>query len=50
MDGTDDYALWNDNIENEDVSSECEKNDGAECEDGQSTDDEVTVTVIGKDR
>ena len=40
MDGTDDYALWNDSRENGDVSSECEENKGTDCEDGQLTDDE----------
>jgi len=49
MDGTDDYTLWNDSIQNGDVSSEFEKNDDAECEDGQTM-KMGKVTVIGKDR
>lgn len=40
MDGTDGYTLWNDSKENGDVTSECEENEGAECENAQLTDDE----------
>jgi hypothetical protein len=35
-----DYTLWNDSKENGDVSSECEENEGTDCEDGQLRDDE----------
>ena len=40
MDGTDDCTLWKYIKENGDVSSECEKNEGIDSEDGQWTDDE----------
>jgi putative hemolysin len=40
MDGTDGYTLRNDSKENGDVSSECEENEGTECENAQLTDDE----------
>jgi hypothetical protein len=41
MDGTDDYAFWNDSKDNGNDSNECEENEGSDCEDGESTDDEV---------
>jgi hypothetical protein len=46
MDGTVDYALWNDSTDNVNVSSECEEHEGTDCEedtahkeDGESNSD-----------
>jgi hypothetical protein len=36
MDGTDDDMLWNDSEEDGDVRSECEEDEGTDCEDGDS--------------
>jgi hypothetical protein len=38
VDGTDDM-LWNDNEEDRDVRSECEEDEGTDCEDGESDTD-----------
>jgi hypothetical protein len=35
VDGTDDDVLWNDSEEDGNVRSECEKNEGTDCEDGR---------------
>jgi hypothetical protein len=35
-DGTDDYMLWNDSKEEGNVRSECEEDEGIDCEDGDS--------------
>jgi hypothetical protein len=36
MDGTEDDMLWNESEENGNVRSECEKDEGTDCEDGDS--------------
>jgi hypothetical protein len=39
VDGTNDDILWNGNEEFESVRSECEENEGTDCEGGQSDTD-----------
>ena len=39
MDETDDDMLWNDCEEDGNVTSECEEDEGTECEDGDSDTD-----------
>jgi hypothetical protein len=39
VDGTDDDLLWNDSEEDGNVRSECGKNEGTDCEDGDSDTD-----------
>jgi hypothetical protein len=39
MDGTDDDMLWNGSKERGNVRSECEENEGTDCEDGDSDTD-----------
>jgi hypothetical protein len=39
MDGTDDDMLWNGNEEGGNVRSECEEDEGTDCEDGDSDSD-----------
>jgi len=36
VDGTDDDVLWNGSEENGDMSSECEEDEGTDCEGGDS--------------
>jgi hypothetical protein len=36
VDGTDDDTLWNGSEEDGNVRSECEEDDGTDCEDGES--------------
>jgi hypothetical protein len=36
VDGTDDDVLWNDSEEDGDVRSECEEDEGTDCEDGDN--------------
>jgi hypothetical protein len=43
VDGTDDDMWWNDSEEDGDVRSECEENEGTDCEDGD-------LTLIAKGR
>jgi len=35
VDGTDDYMFWNGSEEDGDVKSECEEDEGTDCEDGE---------------
>jgi hypothetical protein len=39
VDRTDDIMLWNGNEEDRDVRSECEEDEGTDCEDGESDTD-----------
>ena len=39
VDGTDDELLWNDSEEDGNVRSECEGDEGTDCEDGHSDSD-----------
>ena len=39
VDGTDDDMLWNGSEEDEGVRSECEEDEGTDCEDGDSDTD-----------
>jgi hypothetical protein len=39
VDGTDDDMLWNDSEEDGNVGSECEEDEGTDCEDGDSDTD-----------
>jgi hypothetical protein len=39
MDGTDHDMLWNSSEEGRNVRSECEENEGTDCEDGYSDTD-----------
>ena len=39
VDGTDDGMLWNGSEEDRNVSSECEEDEGTDCEDGESDSD-----------
>jgi hypothetical protein len=39
VDGTDDHMLWNDSAEDGNVRSECEEDEGTDCEDGGSDTD-----------
>jgi hypothetical protein len=39
VDGTDDDMLWNGSQENGNVRSDCEKDEGTDCEDGDSETD-----------
>jgi hypothetical protein len=39
VDGTDDDMLWNDSEEDGNVRSECEEDEGTDCEDGASDTD-----------
>jgi hypothetical protein len=36
MDGTDDDMLWNGSEEDGDMSSECEEDEGTDCQDGDN--------------
>ena len=39
VNGTDDDVLWNGSVEDGDVRSECEEDEGTDCEDGDSDTD-----------
>jgi hypothetical protein len=39
VNGTDNDKLWNDNEEDVNVSSECQEDEGTDCEDGESDTD-----------
>ena len=39
VDGTDDYMFWNGSEEDGDVKSECEEDEGTDCEDGDNDGD-----------
>ena len=39
VDGTDGDMLWNDNVEDRNVRSECGEDEGTDCEDGDSDTD-----------
>ena len=39
MDGTDDDMIWNESEEEGNVSGECDKDEGTDCEDGDNDTD-----------
>jgi hypothetical protein len=47
--GTDDDTLWNGSKDNENVSSECEEDEGTDCEDGHTTDNAGGKSAVVKE-